>query len=94
MKMKVMRENPNTLQAAITVATAEHNLRKRFDLRSGNQNSMNHADSYGHEPMEVEHLRNQLRCYTCNRRGHTAKNCRSGTPRVNAISSSTWTLGT
>ena len=31
-----MRKNPATLQAAITAATNEQNLRKRFDLRSGN----------------------------------------------------------
>lgn len=91
MKMKVMRENPATLQAAITVATAEHNLRKRFDLRSGHPSSQNHADNYGPEPMEVEHLRNQLRCYICNRKGHKAKHCRSRQPRVNSVSSNSQT---
>ena len=44
MKMKVMRENPATLQAAITAAINEH-LRKRFDLRSGNKSFCD--NSYG-----------------------------------------------
>ena len=34
MKMKVMRDNPATLQQAITIVTGEQNLRRRFDLRS------------------------------------------------------------
>ena len=35
LKMKVMRENPNTLQAAVTNAMNEQSLRKRFNLRVG-----------------------------------------------------------
>ena len=34
LKMKVMRDNPVNLQAAVTSAMAEQNLRKRFELRS------------------------------------------------------------
>ena len=34
LKLKVLRENPNTLEAAITAATNEQNLRKRFNLRT------------------------------------------------------------
>jgi len=30
-----MRENPQTLEAAITLAVTEQNLRKRFQMRSG-----------------------------------------------------------
>ena len=57
MKMNVMRENPADLQAAITVATAEHNLRKRFDLRTnshGAQRQGFHTDNCSQEPMEVQ----------------------------------------
>ena len=35
LKMKVMRENPTTLQAAVASAMTEQNLRKRFNLRLG-----------------------------------------------------------
>ena len=35
LKMKVMRDNPNTLGAAIASAMGEQNLRKRFELRAG-----------------------------------------------------------
>ena len=76
MKMKVMHENLATLQAEITVATHEQNLWKRFDLRSGNHTTMSNSfdtENVGAEPMEVDHLRPQFRCYKCNRRDHKAK---------------------
>ena len=87
MKMKVMRENPANLQTAITVATAEHNLRKRFDLRTNShsaQRQVFHTENYGQEPMEVDHARDQ-RCFACHRSGHKAKDCRSRQQSVNAI---------
>ena len=34
LRMKVMRENPKTFQAAVQSALAEQNLRKRFQLRT------------------------------------------------------------
>lgn len=90
MKMKVMRENPATLQAAITAATNEQNLRKRFDLRSGNNsfhnNSYGGSTQHGDKPMEVDHLRPQIRCYHCHRTGHRAKNCRLKQQQANAVS--------
>ena len=89
MKMKVMRDNPATLQDAITVATNEQNLRKRFDLRSGNRSSMDKGsaiDNFGPESMEVDHFRRQTRCYICNRKGHKAKDCRQKQQAVNAVS--------
>ena len=79
MKMKVMRENQANLQTAITVATAEHNLQKRFDFRTnshGAQRQGFHTDNYGQEPMEVDHARDQ-RCFACHCRGNKAKDCRS-----------------
>ena len=60
LKMKVMSDNPLTLQAAIRVAMNEQNLRKRFSLRSG------HSEKYvnsQHEPMEVEHYRPTGQCF-------------------------------
>ena len=37
LKLKVMRDNPNTLQGPITIAMADQTLRKRLELRSGNK---------------------------------------------------------
>ena len=69
LKMKILRENPNTFQAAVTVAMNEQNLRKRFDLRSTGNPSPRKE-----EPMEIGHLRPRT-CYNCHRQGHIKKNC-------------------
>ena len=61
MKMKVMRDNPATLQNAIQVANTEQNLRRRFDLRAGNQPQAAHYSN--DEPMDVSHARVNLRCF-------------------------------
>lgn len=48
--MKVMRENPVTLQDAVTAAISKQNLGKRFNLRTG----MCH-ESNTPVPMEIGH---------------------------------------
>ncbi|MCG7884346.1 MAG: hypothetical protein JAY96_22495 [Candidatus Thiodiazotropha endolucinida] len=83
MKMKVMRDNPRTFQAAVDTALTEQNLRKRFNLRSG-KNETVRGGSYGHEPMEIGHLRPAKLCYNCKRTGHIAKDCRAK-PKVNVV---------
>ena len=56
LRMKVLRENPKTFQAAVQSALAEQNLRKRFQLRTvDSQSSKNRTE----EPMEVDHIRPQ-----------------------------------
>ena len=65
LKMKVMRDNPNTLGAAVASAMGEQNLRKRFELRAG-------RNAVKHEPMEIGHYRPDRRCYKCNKFGHLA----------------------
>lgn len=87
MKIKIMRENPATLQAAITTATNEKNFRKRFALRSSNNSRALNGSDTDTQPMEVDHLRPQFRCFKCNRRGHKARECRTRS-KVNAISNS------
>lgn len=84
LKMKVMRENPMTLQGAINSAMNEQNLRKRFNLRTGNKEIPKEANQTHHTPMEIGHYRPK-RCYNCNRLGHTAKQCRNKNYNVNAI---------
>ena len=74
--MKVMRDNPNTLCAAVASAMGEQNLRKRFELRTSRTTRQD-------EPMEIGHNRSQRRCYKCNKIGHLANNCK--TKSVNAM---------
>ena len=80
LKLKVLRANPQTLDAAVTTATNEQNLRKRFSLRTRHQ----YVPAEDDDRMEVDHYRPARRCYKCNKTGHLAKDCRSK-PRINAV---------
>ena len=73
LRMKVMRKNPKTFQAAVQSVLAEQNLRKRFQLRKVNSQSFK---SRTEEPMEVDHIRPQ-KVFLCSKTGHLAKHCRS-----------------
>ena len=53
LKMKILRDQPNTLQGAIAIATNEQNLRVMVQM------THSHAQSSHHEPMEVDHSRGQ-----------------------------------
>lgn len=77
LKMKVMRENPVNLQAAVTVAMSEQNLRKRFDLRTGQKEKYSHSTYNEQEPMEIDHYRPRKYCFKCKKQGHFANNCRT-----------------
>ena len=79
LKMKILHDNPNTFQAAVTVAMNEQNLCKRFDLRSASSASIRTE-----EPMEIGHLQPR-RCYKCNKTGHIAKNCPKSQGRINTV---------
>ena len=57
LKIKVMRDNPETLQDAVRSAMNEQNLRSRFNLRIGKSNENSHMTLNRHEPMEIDHLR-------------------------------------
>ena len=52
-KMKILRESPNTFQDAIKIATAEQNLINRFNLRVHGHG----FSGQNPEPMEVDHSR-------------------------------------
>lgn len=79
LKMKVMRENPATLQAAVTSTMNEQNLRKRFNLRVGRAETFRRE-----EPVQIDHLRPSRRCFKCNQMGHLSKDCKK-LPRQNAV---------
>ncbi|ESO91883.1 hypothetical protein LOTGIDRAFT_163245 [Lottia gigantea] len=86
LKLKLMRENPATLQGAVVSAMGEQNIRSRFALRS---DAFPVDNAYSHEPMEVDHVRPQRRCSNCNRFGHRTNDCRSNqrpSGHVNAFS--------
>ena len=94
LKMKILRDQPNTLQGAVGVATNEQNLRTRVQMSHQNTSS-------NHTPMEVDHSRGQrfrnrqgynkinstsntqgpqqIKCWHCGRLGHISKNCRDKT---------------
>ena len=84
--MKILREQPNTLQGAVATATNEQNLRTRVQ--------MSHQGSNAPTPMEADHSRGQQykfnrfkkinsiqnrpsRCWTCGQMGHIIRDCRS-----------------
>ena len=64
-KIKVMRENSETLQDAVTTAMNEFNFRKRVDLRIGHDYySGSNFDSRQEEPMDVSHYRPKQKIQT------------------------------
>lgn len=91
LKLKILRDQPNTLQGAIAICTNENNLRARV--------SMSHT-KHSHEPMEVDHTRGRhyrkypqqkhrvnetvtrkIICWNCGREGHISRDCRAETSR-------------
>jgi len=87
LKMKIMRDNPQTFQQAVAVAMTEQNLRKRFELRKGgsDRSDLRPSGAASHEPMEVDHYRSHKRCLNCNKFGHKAKDCRVRVKQVNVL---------
>jgi hypothetical protein len=86
LKMKVMRDNPPTLDAAIKSAVNEQSLQVRFKLRFGKSNTS--QSTYDPEPMEVDHVRPQ-KCLFCLKVGHNIKDCRKRQKNIQAVSAET-----
>ena len=57
LKLKILRDRPDTLQGAIAIATNEHNLRNRVSM-SGLNRTGSDTQCRG-TPMEVDHSRGQ-----------------------------------
>ena len=74
-KFKLLRENPSTLADAITVASTEETVRKRYDLHFGSKHTDHETDQRDEQPMEVEAVRDRV-CFKCRRPGHRARYCR------------------
>lgn len=82
LKMKILRDNPDTLQGAISIATKEQNLRARVNHSSTFHSAQ--KSERREEPMEVDHYR-PIKCFKCKKIGHTAKKCRV----VNSVNNDT-----
>ena len=83
LKMRVMRKNRATLQAAVGSAMTEQNLRKKFNLRIGRVTDSNVRHT---EPTEVEYALPPKHCHVCYQLGHLASHC-SNRPHINAVAS-------
>ena len=73
-KFKLLRENPSTLSDAITVASTEETVRKRYDLHFGAKPVDNEISERHEQPMEVEAVRDRV-CFKCHKPGHRARYC-------------------
>lgn len=75
LKLKILRDRPDTLQGAISIATNEQNLRARVALSHSSRQET---------PMEIDHSRNKrfrhnvntVRCWKCGKEGHVIKDCK------------------
>ena len=74
LKLKILRDNPDTLQGAISFATKEQNLRARVNFSSSFHPP--YKSERRDEPLELDHYR-PLKCHKCHELGHTKKNCKS-----------------
>ena len=91
LKMKILRDLPDTLQGAVVIATTEQNLRNRVQL--------SHNTTQKETPMEIDHSRGQtfryknrfnrinsaestqskrpVRCWSCGQEGHISRDCQN-----------------
>ena len=74
LKMKILRDNPDTMQGASATATKEQNLRARANLLSHYHSP--YKSDRKEEPMEIDHYR-PLRCFKCQKTDHLSKPCKN-----------------
>ena len=72
LRIKLLRDRPQTLQEAITIATNETNL---YNTVLGLHNYTQHKPSF--EPMGVDHSRSVECCFKYGKRGHRGKECKN-----------------
>ena len=91
--MKILRDQPDTLQGAVVTCTNEQNLRTRVQMSR-------HGSYSTHTPMEVDHSRGQrykygdkfkkvnstsnrpIKCWTCGQMGHISRDCTAKEERI------------
>ena len=57
-----------------TICIGSTKFKEKFQLRTVNSQS---SKSRTEEPMEVDHIRPQKKCFLCSKTGHLARHCRS-----------------
>ena len=92
LKLKILRDQPDTLQGAVAICTNEQNLRTKVQMS-------HHDSNNSHTPMEVDHSRGQrfkfknkfnrvnstlntetqcqIRCWHCGMLGHISRDCKN-----------------
>ena len=83
LKMKVLRDNPASFQAAVTGAMNEQNLRTRFHTRLDSSSKTQSQTT--HQPMEIDHYRPRKPCSYCFKPGHNIKEYRSRQRHINVV---------
>ena len=75
---KILRENPQTLQAAVTTASTEYNLFQKFRLRHREDTPMEIGVVEGKKAEWVEKNPPKFegKCFNCDKYGHRKVNCR------------------
>ena len=82
-----MRDNSDTLNAAVTIASREQNLQKRFQLQlNQSKNEQVVSGNQGQMPMAVDHARNKGECHYCKKRRHHIKDCRKRLQQLQSVS--------
>ena len=77
MRMKLLRDQPSSLDAALKRAMDEQNLRRRFEIRTNKTFRAERVAPHTQReetPMGTDHVRPK-HCTVCNRKGHTAVTC-------------------
>ena len=72
---KLMRQQPETMEAAVKLAATEQNLDMRFKLRNRKTGHEDRNDRV-EEPMEVDKFYGK--CHRCGKIGHSAYSCGKG----------------
>ena len=83
-KLKILRDRPDTFERAVRLAMEEQNLRKRFEIRTGRRGFETQPSDISHTPMEVDHISPKRGCFKCGGK-HMARDCRYRPRQVNSI---------
>ena len=71
LKLKMMRENPRSIQQAVEIACAEQTVQELFARRYPSSGLLREETA-----MEVDAARRPLVCYKCKKPGHKAVSCK------------------